>query len=395
MPVLNNRGQAVSGVGDGIVSIDGVEIARGGCACWLTDDEIIFNGPDNLNRWALRSYNQKTKEFKALNPSGANFIAASEGRYAAQAGNYLYANFPFHPGSAMSLTGTDGRGKSYKGIIALCTTSDCLAFDLYAPSEYVQHVDGIAYGLAVISENQAIWDNGEFNFDLRIPIELIGKKFVKVDDEDWIVGWNDKWGLIAVENGQVSGYVLETQPIAFNHDAHEVNGELVVCWSTTQGEGPNDLVKVTVDRTKPRTVFIDVDIPPIITDPPLIREIFLMEPQTVSLIAFDHYARVVGNRVVFDQTQESAETEFEMSQPDELFAFKKNGRYLGVDSTVYMQSPTEQYYMTNNRQGYESFFVGVVSDSGLLVAFVQYFKGSGANNTESFISVPITVKRKV
>jgi hypothetical protein len=118
-----------------------------------------------------------------------------------------------------------------------------------------------------------------------------------------------------------------------------------------------------------------------------------MDKEIVSLVAFDHYARVDGNRVIFDQTIESDKTDFEMSEPDDRFALMKDGRYVGVDSTIYSPDIRNQYYMTDARGNYESFFIGTVQDSGLLVAFVQYIN-QGVNNTVPFISVPITIKRK-
>lgn len=120
-----------------------------------------------------------------------------------------------------------------------------------------------------------------------------------------------------------------------------------------------------------------------------------MEIELVSLVAFDHYASVSDNKVVFDRVSESEETEFQLSKPDDKFALMKNGLYVGVDSTLYSPDIRQQYYLTNTRGWYESFFVGTVEGSGLLVAFIQYFKGSGANHTDAFISVPVTIKRKL
>lgn len=122
-----------------------------------------------------------------------------------------------------------------------------------------------------------------------------------------------------------------------------------------------------------------------------IVELKLMEPEIVSLVAFDHYARVLDGKVVFDQTTESEDTKFEISKPDDRFAIKKNDKYVGVDSTIFSPDIRNQYYMTNDRGNYESFFIGT-TPNGLLVAFVEYIH-QGANNTVPFISVPITIKR--
>lgn len=115
-----------------------------------------------------------------------------------------------------------------------------------------------------------------------------------------------------------------------------------------------------------------------------------METEFVSLVAFDHYARVEGNKVVFDSL---TEVDFELSKPDDRFAIKYNGQFVGVDSTIFSPDIRQQYYLTDNRGNYESFFVGTVEGSNILVAFVQYID-QGVNNTVPFISVPVTIKRK-
>src|SRR6516165_967122 len=110
MPPLNGRAQIVGGVAAGTVSIDNTPVAPGGCACWLDDDTVIFNGPDAAGVWALRTYSLITGTIAVLDPRGANFIAAGGGRWVAQAGPTLYGNWAVPPGAVMALRITDGRG---------------------------------------------------------------------------------------------------------------------------------------------------------------------------------------------------------------------------------------------------------------------------------------------
>lgn len=124
----------------------------------------------------------------------------------------------------------------------------------------------------------------------------------------------------------------------------------------------------------------------------LIKEANLMNPETVSLVCFDHYGRVVQGNVVFDQVTESAETDWEISKPDDRFAIKKDNKFLGMDSTTYGTDICKQFNLKDNRGNYESFLI-CTTPSGLILAFVEYIN-QGVNNTVPFTSAAITIKRK-
>lgn len=127
----------------------------------------------------------------------------------------------------------------------------------------------------------------------------------------------------------------------------------------------------------------------------LIKELQLMEPEIVSLVAFDHYARLVNGVIVFDQTTESAATDFEISKPDNRFAIKPvadMSKFLGMDATTYGDNVCKQVTLSNERGNYESWFIGV-RPSGMIEAVVEYID-QGVNNTVPFSSAVITIKRK-
>jgi hypothetical protein len=127
----------------------------------------------------------------------------------------------------------------------------------------------------------------------------------------------------------------------------------------------------------------------------LIERLKLMNPEIVSIVCFDHYARVLNGKVVFDQTTESTETDWEVSKPDDRFAIRpvsNTSKYLGMDSTTYGNDICKQFYLTDNRGNYEAFFIGK-SPNGLLLAFIEYIT-QGVNNTVPFTSAAITIKRK-
>lgn len=120
-----------------------------------------------------------------------------------------------------------------------------------------------------------------------------------------------------------------------------------------------------------------------------------MDPEIVSLVCFDHYARVVNGKVVFDKLNEDSETEWEISKPDDRFAISPVSnlkKFLSADSTTFGSDICKQFELKDNRNNYESWFIGT-TPSGLLIAFIQYID-QGANNTIPFVSAALTIKRK-
>lgn len=208
-------------------------------------------------------------------------------------------------------------------------------------------------------------------------------RFIRV--RRWNINGIDTVSLGWVENGAAGRLIVPISELLLFPDAHDKDPV-----------PPNpDPVPVPPDPNPIPPDPIPVPIPPKPVPEPvfkLIKELKLMDPETVSLVAFDHYARVVDGRLVFDKFNEDSETEFIISKPDSRFAIMKDGKFVGVDSTIYTQDITKQYYMTVSRGNYESFFIGT-TPNGLLVAFVEYIS-QGANNTIPFISVPVTIKRK-
>jgi hypothetical protein len=253
VPVLNSRGDIAAGVGDGTVSINNNPIAEGGAACWLDDDHVVFNGLDKTGRWALQLYDVRTGACRTLNGDGANSIAAGGGRFAAQAGALTYASFSFSLGSVMSLTSTDGRGaSSADGLIALCNDPSCTSFTIYAPDGTSYSIPEAAYGLCLLGPMKATWDGGAFGYSLKTPVPMTRQRVVRVDGEDWIVGYAKDIGIVAVPNGAFDGYVLEAREIAFHHDARNIGGQLVMCWAGDVSESPGSNVVTLVDRSLPR-----------------------------------------------------------------------------------------------------------------------------------------------
>lgn len=84
---------------------------------------------------------------------------------------------------------------------------------------------------------------------------------------------------------------------------------------------------------------------------------------------------------------------FEISKPDDRFAIKYNGKYLGADGTQFSPNGIcKQLQLVNDRGNYESWFIGV-RPSGLIEATIEYIE-QGVR-TVPFCSIALTVRRNV
>lgn len=119
-----------------------------------------------------------------------------------------------------------------------------------------------------------------------------------------------------------------------------------------------------------------------------IKELKLMDPEVVSIIGpGDKFLRIVNGKPIFDADVESIDTDFTISKPDDRFAIMQEGLYLGADA---LNPPSanvgDQLYMIEQRQEYESWFIGT-TPKGRIVAFVEYL-------FKPLVSTSITIKRK-
>jgi hypothetical protein len=263
MPILNDRGQAVMGQGGGPCSVDGQLLIEpgGGPASWFDNRTVLASSNALSGVWEVVAVDVSTRTRSVFAPAGVNSLCAGGGRWLGwAAGTGLMGSLGNRPNADLRAAGRDGT-------LAYCLDrQDGRGFILAAPdgSECVVP-DVWAFDVQVIGPRAAIWYDGNRTGSVGITpprpaLPAFRLRRVELAGEVWLVYWHrtardeDSRGLIAQLDGASDGYVLETRPIAFNHDAVNPIGtnDLVVAWSTTSGEGPNDLVKVSVDLTRPR-----------------------------------------------------------------------------------------------------------------------------------------------
>jgi hypothetical protein len=269
MPTLNSRGQAAMGQAGGPGSVDRrVLLDPGGELCWVTDDLLIGNTGSDAAGWQVVAINL-TGAWIPLAP-GANTLCAGGGRWLgwadpAKGGAGLFGSIT-HPAAGP-------RGAGPDGTLAYCRDYQSgRGLVLQAPdgTETEAPADIYALDVQVLGPTSALWNDGHDHTEVlgRAPVRPAlpswRLRLVTVDSVDYLIYWSEGTGLVVQVDGAADGWILEPRPIAFNHGAREVNGALVVTWSTTSGEGPNDLVTVTVDRTQPRVPLVpSVQVPAI------------------------------------------------------------------------------------------------------------------------------------
>ena len=266
MPRMNARGQCCLGVGSGPLSVDGRVLADvGGCAQWLADDRVIYNGAHGLE-----VQTPTTSQVELIDGRGANEIASGGGRWAAWlAGTGVYGAFGAVPVAGLNLVGNDGRGAAGPdGTLATVTIrADGQPTWLMRPDGSRSVLSGVVRDLQILGPQQAVWrdDAGAIRvFGLPQPRQAgpaFTPRWVAIPGEaPWILYWTERIGTVAHPINSLIGVVL-SRADAFYPDARWIDGRLRVVWSRRAGELPDDLVVIEDALILPRE---ELSIPPII-----------------------------------------------------------------------------------------------------------------------------------
>lgn len=266
MPRNNTLGSAAMGIGGGPASVDGwTIITPGGGACWLNDHTLVVQTQVE-GKWCVVAVDLTSGVRTTLANHGVNELAAGGDRWLGWAnGIGLVGSLGSKPLAGLRGAGPDGT------LAYVPDYQDGRGLVLVSPqnNEFVVPNAGFVLDLQVLGPRAALWYDGQTvqvygRPAIRPALKPGRTRVVSVAEGDWLVYWAEGTGLVAQLDGASDGYVLESRPIAFNHDASVHGGQVVVSWSTTQGEGPDDLRRVTLDRTKPRrplAVTPRVDVP--------------------------------------------------------------------------------------------------------------------------------------
>lgn len=265
MPTLNNRGHVVGGQGDGVVSINRVRIAGlnddltgdtpAGGRVWVDDDTILYQTYEN-GQPILQTYHVPTKKKTKVSNRGANFLGGGGGRWIAHGvgldgitGGYgirydSHNMFYSERGSIVDV-GRDG---------TFCLNEDYQS-DGYQQALYALDgrrtalPDEPLFSAQVLGPTSLIWvpfGGGEFRtLNARVPKQAgnaLSPKVCRVGNEDWVVYYSDKFGLICHPFDELMGYVLDDTGHSFWHDAMSFNNTIRVTYAHRAGEAPQDVI---------------------------------------------------------------------------------------------------------------------------------------------------------
>jgi hypothetical protein len=286
MPRLNSRGQALMGVGDGVLSLDRVRIydGLGGRVCWYDDDTPIAQIQDAAGKYTLGLYRDGVMRAIPFT-EGCTFLAAGGDRYQvylATTPSRCLGSLGELPGAGLCADeGTGVAAAGPDGTIAFTRnqqtgTGFVLAAPGVDPKDWFEYFKPVR-DLQVLGPRAAAWTEAQriCVAGVSVPSQIAPAwrpRVAFVAGAAWIVYWTEVLGLVAHPWQDASrGFVIQLGDRAFNHDAVGLDGSLRVAFSLTQGEGPYDLV--TVDR-RPDVDTVDLwrllpqPIPPIPPQPP-------------------------------------------------------------------------------------------------------------------------------
>jgi len=119
------------------------------------------------------------------------------------------------------------------------------------PDGWIMVPDAFPVDIQALPGGRAIWRGGAYGRAAVHPYysDAMGVQLVRVGSEDFLLYWsNARAALVFQPDGAMEGYILETDGQGFN--SHVIGGTqyATIVWSKTQGEAPQDLVKLHVNR---------------------------------------------------------------------------------------------------------------------------------------------------
>jgi len=248
----------------------GAVIEAGGVGGWLDDDHVCYgiNNENGTGKVFIYAYNVRTKKRVLLIERGFNRLKAGGGKWAGWGSNFgVFGDFR----SEIGWVATAGRDGTFAIVGDYQADSDCKLYALDGRVTALPDNEN-AFDIHVTGPTSAIWiainDNQQFRtLNMRVPLQAgpaFAPKIARVGEEDWVVYWTDKFGLITHPVDSLKGYVVRDaatasgQDAAYWHDAIELNDKIRVAYSRRQGETRGDFVSRDIDLTAERVNFADL-----------------------------------------------------------------------------------------------------------------------------------------
>jgi hypothetical protein len=265
MPKLNPRGDVICGVAGIQGSLNGVSypFASVGRGCWLDDETILVAlkiPGEPIYRW--RPFEDPSGQALTLVDARTyNAIAGGRGRWAACIqGNpsLLYGtlgDIPKGGAASIAFDGTFLYPNNYPNDYGLTIIAPDGTWWADLPS-------GIALWYHALPGGQAIWPGGAHGRPVPRPtLAAVDLRLAELAGEAWLLYWSEGRGIILQPDGSPDGYVIGLSN-GFENDLQIVDGVLTAVLGLSQGEGPNDYLKLEASRAGAR--YVGREGPPIV-----------------------------------------------------------------------------------------------------------------------------------
>jgi hypothetical protein len=264
MPIMDGRGHVLCGGGGLQGSLDGTPLpfATYGGGCWADDDGTAL---EQLREGATDPVSGKPVPRLAVWNEGAtpsalsraaNDFAGGGGAFIAWLAGYgVYGSLedrlsgtPEEVRATLGKAGTAGpRSVAPDGTIGyIPDRQNGYGLALVDRAGRVVYVPGIPpVDVQVLGAGVAIWRGGAVGRPATRPTlaDAQGVQLQTFEGRDWLFYWSEARGcVLQPDGGDSHGCIVDPRPLEFNPHMRVVGDELWICWSTTQGEGPNDLV---------------------------------------------------------------------------------------------------------------------------------------------------------
>ena len=307
MPIMNGRGHVLCGGGGLQASLDGnyLPFPTYGGGCWLDDVialEQLRAGPV-LATWSGGDPVPLERAANDFAGGGGAFIAWNADYGVWGSIEHYLTGTPEDIHNHLAVAGTAGpRSVAPDGTIGyIPNRQNGYSLALVSPEGNVVFIPGILpVDVQVLGDGVAIWRGGAQGRAPTRPTlaDAQGIQMQTFAGKDWLLYWSEKAGCVLQKDGNPNGVILDIRPLEFNPSMRVVNDELWIAWSTTQGEGPNDLVICAMNSdgairyerqatgvvpAVPRWVDLSVAVtPPIVVPPPVIPPPVIPPPGVTS-----------------------------------------------------------------------------------------------------------------
>jgi hypothetical protein len=233
-------------------SLDGVSFPfpSWGGGSWLNDEQAVVShqitgvptDPQGLCTWDPGNVPVQ------IGPSPNDFSAGGDSYVAWRAGYGVFGTLErFFDRATLAIAGTAGpRACAPDGTVAFIPDRQYgYGIRIVARDGSVTEVPGIApTDVQTLGPGVAIWSHGAVGRPALRPAlsDAQGVQVHRFNQQDWLLYWSDAAGLVLQVDGASEGWVLDSRPLEFNPSCAVVVDELQIAWSTTQGEGPQDIV---------------------------------------------------------------------------------------------------------------------------------------------------------